>query len=527
MVESPAFFDDVELLRVMFRLHQEGRLAYMTGDQLMQELGGSVGHDSQRAAFVQTLHVAAQDGLLGFELIPPLGTVAPLRPDEYQYLANLRNFHLRTAGLDRAQGQRIVLHGPEPGQDDGRRLPIRVIEQVAAAMARELHGSETRLFLLDSDIPPEHCPEIGPNTSEALYLRTVLLHFLGRGASGRRVVRALIGRWLSDDLDIGPSDEEREVVLRALGRAGWQLKDSVLVTGEKVKPPRETSKGEPDRQFPPADAAKARRVMLVYGRDTTASRAVFDFLRALSLEPQEWIQLVRATGSGTPYTGEVLDSALEIVQAVVVLFTPDDEARLRADLIRPDDPPAEGQLQGQPRPNVLFEAGLAFGRHRRRTILVEHGQLRGISDLFGRHSVQLGSTSEPLHDLAQRLQHAGCAVDTSGSQWLDPLRFTTPPQRSDKSSADQPRNSDSLERLISEIMTSAVGETPAADVVAAVAHRLRTVDGEFDSSGLLRALPGRQLAIEEQKRITSELHSHGALRRNPHGRGWVVGDLPP
>jgi hypothetical protein len=160
---------------------------------------------------------------------------------------------------------------------------------------------------------------------------------------------------------------------------------------------------------------------------SSASGAMFDFLRALRLEPQEWGQLVNATGSGAAYTGEVLDRALEIVQAVVVLFTPDDEARLRADLAGPADV-AEVELQGQPRPNVLYAAGLAIGRHPARTILVEFGELRGLSDLFGRHAVRLGRTAEPLHDLAQRLRTAECAFHTSGSQWLDPHRFAVVPR---------------------------------------------------------------------------------------------------
>src|SRR5437660_4599630 len=46
------------------------------------------------------------------------------------------------------------------------------------------------------------------------------------------------------------------------------------------------------------------------------------------------------------------------VQAVVVLFSPDDEAKLRAEFITRSDGPGEKKLRGQPRPNVLFEAGL-------------------------------------------------------------------------------------------------------------------------------------------------------------------------
>jgi len=38
------------------------------------------------------------------------------------------------------------------------------------------------------------------------------------------------------------------------------------------------------------------------------------------------------------------------------VFTPDDEARLKQQFVRPSDPPLEKELTGQSRPNVLFEA---------------------------------------------------------------------------------------------------------------------------------------------------------------------------
>jgi hypothetical protein len=236
----------------------------------------------------------------------------------------------------------------------------------------------------------------------------------------------LIGNWLDDELDTAPTDEERHETLAGFARAGWKLENSVLVLGEKAKPARGQRVAAVSEPILP-DPERARKVMVVYGRDRSASSAMFDFLRALKLDPQEWIGLVRATENAAPYTGEVLDHALEIVQAVVVLFTPDDEARLRADLLLADDGPAERDLRGQPRPNVLYEAGLAMGRHPTRTVLVELGTLRGVSDLFGRHMIRLGSGADPLHDLAERLRTAGCSVDTSGQHWRDPGRFVLQP----------------------------------------------------------------------------------------------------
>ena len=58
-----------------------------------------------------------------------------------------------------------------------------------------------------------------------------------------------------------------------------------------------------------ADNRKA--VMVIYGHDTEANTAIFDYLRAIGLQPREWSQLVQLTGSGSPYIGEVLDRAFQ------------------------------------------------------------------------------------------------------------------------------------------------------------------------------------------------------------------------
>lgn len=50
-----------------------------------------------------------------------------------------------------------------------------------------------------------------------------------------------------------------------------------------------------------------QRVMVVYGRDSQARRAMFDFLRAIGLDPGEWRKLVTETNKAAPYIGEVLE----------------------------------------------------------------------------------------------------------------------------------------------------------------------------------------------------------------------------
>lgn len=168
-----------------------------------------------------------------------------------------------------------------------------------------------------------------------------------------------------------------------------------------------------------------RAVFVVHGRDAEVRAAMWSFLQDLGLHPLEWDELVCSTGTATPFTGEVLESAFSRAQAVVVLMTPDDEARLHTQLHEEDELDYELNLTCQPRPNVLFEAGMAFGAHPTRTILVEVGRLRPISDLAGRNVVRMGKTKAPLQALADRLVAAGCAVDRSSDAWLATHRFAS------------------------------------------------------------------------------------------------------
>jgi len=199
--------------------------------------------------------------------------------------------------------------------------------------------------------------------------------------------------------------------------------DGLLAVAEPLPP-------TPRRQRSPGDATAARKraggkrkvdsrkVFVVHGRNGAARDALFDLLRAIGLHPLEWDEIVQETGEGSPYTGRVLEVGFSLVQAVVVLMTPDDEARLREPLRGKHEPSHETDLTPQPRPNVLVEAGMALGQHGNRTVIVEMGRLRPISDLFGRHVVRLDNTPQQRKALAQRLQTAGCTVNLAGNDWL-------------------------------------------------------------------------------------------------------------
>lgn len=165
-------------------------------------------------------------------------------------------------------------------------------------------------------------------------------------------------------------------------------------------------------------------VFVIHGRDFATKEAMCSYLVALGLHPLDWDEMVQSNGQGTPFTGEVIEHGFSIAQAFIVLMTPEDEARLHEDLHEESEPAYERQLTCQPRPNVIFEAGMAFGAHAARTIIVHVGALRPISDLAGRNVVKLGSTKSPLLALARRLKAAGCPVAFDAAEAFDADRFS-------------------------------------------------------------------------------------------------------
>jgi predicted nucleotide-binding protein len=167
---------------------------------------------------------------------------------------------------------------------------------------------------------------------------------------------------------------------------------------------------------PPGAPADSGRVMVVHGRNLRARDAMVTFLRALGLSPIEWNQAVSATGSATPHTFEVVRAAVRLAQAVVVILTTEDQAGLLPSLADPGDP--DVQLQGQPRQNVVIEAGLAFGVAPIRTILVQLGNIREASDFAGLNLVRLTNDAASRNALRSRLIDAGCAVDDTASDYL-------------------------------------------------------------------------------------------------------------
>ncbi|ANP49207.1 putative nucleotide-binding protein [Streptomyces griseochromogenes] len=162
---------------------------------------------------------------------------------------------------------------------------------------------------------------------------------------------------------------------------------------------------------------RSRNVFVVHGRDEEARLKVFDLLRLLDLRPLEWEDLVRATGKTAPFLGEVIAQAPAQAQAALVLLTPDDVVQLHPDLRGPNEPPYESEPTGQPRPNVLIELGMVLMAYPERTLMVEIGTLRQISDIGGMNVIRFDGSATALGKIVERLKLAGCRVNDTGSDW--------------------------------------------------------------------------------------------------------------
>jgi predicted nucleotide-binding protein len=199
----------------------------------------------------------------------------------------------------------------------------------------------------------------------------------------------------------------RQVVADELDRASRAGNGAREVVAEMTRAPEDSS----------------RKVFVIHGRDKQVRNRFFSFFQALDLRPQDFELLVNATGGTSPNIVDVVRRAPEIAQAIVVLVTPDDTVVLHPDLAGKQDPDFETGVGSQARPNVLVELGMALMAYPQRTIIVEMGSLRPVSDLGGLHVVRFDGSGPAIAKVVSRLKAAGCLVDESDRSWTDPAQF--------------------------------------------------------------------------------------------------------
>jgi predicted nucleotide-binding protein len=186
------------------------------------------------------------------------------------------------------------------------------------------------------------------------------------------------------------------------------------------EPSRATPARTTARKAGPPRKGPRDKVFVVHGRNEQIRSAIFAFLRAVDLNPVEWGQALKATGTPTPYIADALEAAIKDVAAVVVLITPDDVVQLKRQFVSKNDPDEEKKPMGQARPNVLFEGGMAFARHPEKTIFVTFGRVKSFSDIGGMHVVRMTGSAKKRGELVEKLRTAGAEPQTEGrGDWYE------------------------------------------------------------------------------------------------------------
>jgi predicted nucleotide-binding protein len=173
---------------------------------------------------------------------------------------------------------------------------------------------------------------------------------------------------------------------------------------------------------PAVKQTKDNTIFVVHGRDAKLNEDMFNFLRALGLNAIEFSQAIADATGANPNITKVVKGALKRAQRVLVMFSPDEEARLKAKFRGNRD---SKKLEGQSRLNVIFEAGIALGAHPEKTLLIEVGDVRRISDIAGMHIPRLTNDAASRKELAERLRKKlKLKVNTTGDYWLTVGKFT-------------------------------------------------------------------------------------------------------
>lgn len=166
-----------------------------------------------------------------------------------------------------------------------------------------------------------------------------------------------------------------------------------------------------------------RNVYVIDGQNVAMRNAMHEFLSALNLQyitKDTAVDQVR----GSPFSDEVLDTTLDSAQAIIVIFTAAEYARLRRKLRKS----GEGKKEvPQPGMDQVFEAGYVIGRFPERTILIQIGQVQLFSDIDGRYIPNFSGTEEERKDLINRLRQIGCALQIDENRWRSAGNFQLPP----------------------------------------------------------------------------------------------------
>jgi hypothetical protein len=159
-----------------------------------------------------------------------------------------------------------------------------------------------------------------------------------------------------------------------------------------------------------------KRVFIVHGRDIRAQAELVKFLHALNIEDIPFESVEKELDSD-PFIANIVLSAIEQADAVIALFTPDEQAVLYHPETGQSEAAKVGGSRWQARPNVIFEAGVAYAKRDKRPILAVLGaDVNLFSDVHGVHFVQLAS-AEGKRNLFNKLEKALGPIEPVMDDW--------------------------------------------------------------------------------------------------------------
>jgi predicted nucleotide-binding protein len=180
----------------------------------------------------------------------------------------------------------------------------------------------------------------------------------------------------------------------------------------------------------PAPPLPRDRVFIVHGRNVKALKGIEEFLRSLHLESLTFRDAIKLAKQNA-HIDEIVEIGMTNAHATLVLFTGDEDARLKKSYFLDSDPISEKNLQSQPRPNVIFEAGMALARNPATTIFVQFGpHLRPFSDIAGLFVLLITDAEQDRRILKEQLVKIGCKVNEKDGKWKKAGKFPPPPKQS-------------------------------------------------------------------------------------------------
>lgn len=211
------------------------------------------------------------------------------------------------------------------------------------------------------------------------------------------------------------------------GRERAPFIERILELGEDESEPDPKGPSHQDSALGPGPVApvvlqpkEGKKVFVIHGRDRANLQELKHFLKGLGLQAWTFVDEFHEASPNTPIV-EIVSRGVSKTRAVIALLTPDEFACLVPE--RREAAESERNVRRwQPRPNVIYEAGMAMGLNRDGTILVTVGNVELPSDLDGILHIRLTNGTDSRRTLRKKLMQAGCEVDMNLDDWMDPAQ---------------------------------------------------------------------------------------------------------